>query len=68
MGDNAIQGVESWETERALCPTWVFPPTSAQSGTPVRTRLVERLHERSPLGVTLLSASAGFGKTTLVSE
>ena len=38
----------------------------------VRTRLIERLDEglsagRTP-GVTLISAPAGFGKTTLVSE
>ena len=34
----------------------------------VRTRLIERLNERHISGVTLISAPAGFGKTTLVSE
>jgi len=41
---------------------------------PVRPRLIERLNERLRVsaggtpGVTLVSAPAGFGKTTLVSE
>ena len=36
----------------------------------LRPRLVERLNEGLPAGrkLTLISASAGFGKTTLVSE
>jgi ATP/maltotriose-dependent transcriptional regulator MalT len=38
----------------------------------VRTRLIERLNETASAGgtagVTLISAPAGFGKTTLVSE
>jgi LuxR family maltose regulon positive regulatory protein len=36
----------------------------------LRTRLIERLNEGLPAGrkLTLISASAGFGKTTLVSE
>ena len=36
----------------------------------IRSRLIERLNEalRSTPGVTLISAPAGFGKTTLVSE
>src|SRR5512136_2605255 len=38
--------------------------------TVLRSRLVERLNEglQYTSGVTLISASAGFGKTTLVSE
>jgi LuxR family maltose regulon positive regulatory protein len=34
----------------------------------LRPRLIERLNEGSSLRVTLISAPAGFGKTTLVSE
>ncbi|HLO30919.1 MAG TPA: LuxR C-terminal-related transcriptional regulator [Anaerolineales bacterium] len=34
----------------------------------VRTRLIERLNEGLSTGVILISAPAGFGKTTLVSE
>jgi hypothetical protein len=42
----------------------------AESGTPVRARLIERLNDAAsagrPPGVPLVSAPAGFGKTTLV--
>ena len=34
----------------------------------LRRRLIERLNEGLPRKLTLISASAGFGKTTLVSE
>jgi LuxR family maltose regulon positive regulatory protein len=46
------------------------PPTRPASSVVPRPRLIERLNEglhRTP-GVTLVSAPAGFGKTTIVSE
>ena len=45
-----------------------IPPL--QSNVVLRPRLIERLNEGCPSGrkLTLISASAGFGKTTLVSE
>ena len=45
-----------------------FPPP--RPGAVLRPRLIERLNEGLPAGrkLTLISASAGFGKTTLVSE
>jgi LuxR family maltose regulon positive regulatory protein len=46
------------------------PPTRPTSSVVPRPRLIERLNEglhRTP-GVTLISAPAGFGKTTLVSD
>jgi len=48
---------------------YVPPPRPAQSMVP-RPRLVERLEEgrRTGYGLTLISAPAGFGKTTLLSE
>ncbi len=56
------------------CPRPCYPPNSTfpRLGlrVVVRPRLIERLNEglqRAP-GVTLVSASAGFGKTTLLSE
>ena len=46
---------------------YIPPP---RPGIVPRPRLIERLNEGLPLGrkLTLISASAGFGKTTLVSE
>ncbi len=41
-------------------------PATAQSCSPPRP--VERLHEGLPHKLTLISAPAGFGKTTLISE
>jgi serine/threonine protein kinase len=46
------------------------PPTRPASSVVARPRLIERLNEglrRTP-GLTLISAPAGFGKTTLVSD
>src|SRR5436305_985343 len=43
-----------------------IPPPPAK--VVVRTRLVERLNEELHRKLTLISAPAGFGKTTLVSE
>ena len=44
----------------------LYPPASAERG--ARPRLIERLTRVPPPQVTLISAPAGFGKTTLVSE
>ena len=44
---------------------YVPPP---QPGVVVRPRLAERLHEGLHRKLTLISAPAGFGKTTLISE
>jgi hypothetical protein len=51
----------------ALYPAWVFPPTSAESSTPVRPHLLERVNKRVRLSaggtrcVTLISAQSGIG-------
>ena len=44
----------------------LYPPTRPKIVP--RPRLIERLNEGLPRKLTLISASAGFGKTTLVSE
>src|SRR5665647_821001 len=51
-----------------LTPKLYIPPP--RSKIVLRTRLIERLNEGLSSGrkLTLISASAGFGKTTLVSE
>ena len=41
---------------------------AAQSNVVQRQRLIERLNQGLPRKLTLISASAGFGKTTLLSE
>ena len=43
-----------------------LPPP--RPGIVLRPRLIERLNEGMHCKLTLISASAGFGKTTLVSE
>ena len=43
-----------------------IPP--AQPGLVSRPRLIERLNPSSPCKLVLISAPAGFGKTTLLSE
>ena len=54
--------------EPLLLTKLFIPP--AQPNRVLRSRLVERLNEgiQHSSGVTLISAPAGFGKTTLVSE
>ena len=56
--------------ERLLSTKLYIPPARPELVT--RPRLIERLHESLPAGrtagVTLISAPAGFGKTTLLSE
>ena len=53
-----------------LCPAWVFPPTSAESGTPVRPHLIEHVNKRVRMsaggtrGVTLISAQSGIDPRT----
>ena len=42
-------------------------PQAATEAVP-RSRLIQRLNEEAPRKLTLVSAPAGFGKTTLVSE
>jgi LuxR family transcriptional regulator, maltose regulon positive regulatory protein len=51
-----------------LSTKWYIPP--AREGAISRPRLVERLLAgvKKPAGLTLLSASAGYGKTTLLTE
>ena len=50
-----------------LLATKLFIPTP-RPGVVIRTRLLERLNEGLHRKLTLVSAPAGFGKTTLVSE
>ena len=50
-----------------LLLTKLFVPPPRPKIVP-RTRLIERLNEGMPCKLTLISAPAGFGKTTLVSE
>ncbi len=51
----------------AILATKLFIPPP-RSGAVIRTRLLERLNEGLHRKLTLVSAPAGFGKTTLVSE
>jgi LuxR family maltose regulon positive regulatory protein len=50
-----------------LLTTKLFIP-STQSNVVLRERLIERLNDGLHRKLTLVSAPAGFGKTTLVSE
>ena len=43
-------------------------PAAAEAKTIIRPRLIVRLGEESPRRVALISAPAGFGKTTLLAE
>src|SRR5512143_2415653 len=49
-----------------LATKWYIPPP--RPGIVLRPRLIERLNEGLHRKLTLVSAPAGFGKTTLVSE
>src|SRR5260221_9274428 len=49
-----------------LATKWYFPPLGPNVVT--RPRLLERLNEGLHRNLILISAPAGFGKTTLVSE
>ncbi len=51
----------------AVLATKLYVPPARLNGVP-RPRLVERLDEGAGCRLTLISAPAGFGKTTLVSE
>ena len=50
--------------ERNLIRSKLFPP-QPPSGPVVRARLLDRLNEASVRPITLISAPAGYGKTTL---
>jgi len=52
-----------------ILATKLYTPPPRPKGV-TRTRLIERLNEglHHPSGVTIISAPAGYGKTTLVSE
>jgi hypothetical protein len=53
-----------------LCPAWVFPPTSAESSTPVRPHLLERLGDGLSEGskLTLISALQALDTLRLAYE
>jgi LuxR family maltose regulon positive regulatory protein len=52
--------------EQLLSTKLYIPPL--RSGLVARPRLTERLNEGLPRKLTLISAPAGYGKTTLVTE
>lgn len=54
-------------TPAPLLTTKLHPPPSRPEFVP-RARLVDRLHQGLSRKLTLISAQAGFGKTTLVSN
>lgn len=58
--------------ERLVLQTKLYIPQARLAALVTRPRLIERLNKGLPVGrsprVTLISAPAGFGKTTLVSE
>ncbi len=63
MNDAAHGG---WPPKMLLTTKLFIPP--GRTGLVLRQRLVERLHEGLRKKLTLVSAPAGFGKTTLLSE
>ena len=57
--------MQTMATPVLVTKLYIPPP---RSGVVARPRLIERLNGRPPRKLTLISAPAGFGKTTLVSE